>query len=124
MAENNVKYTAGGAIPMGAACKISSGTTVVVTTAATERVVGFALQTYASGDEVVLATDGRIQALSKGDGTAIAAGDELSPGASGKLVKQAGTSTHRTVAVALEASTGDGKIIAIAFDPVQQTAKA
>lgn len=121
MDDNRISFTAGGDIPRGAACKISSGTTVVVTTAATERVVGFAEDTYASGDTVVLnTTPGRQRVLMNGSGTAIAAGDPLSPGASGKLVKYAGTSTHRIVATASEACAADGELHYCNFDPVTQ----
>lgn len=47
----------------------------------------------------------------KGDGTAIAVGDRLVPGAAGKAVKSAGTGARREIGEALEASDEDGAII-------------
>lgn len=59
------------------------------------------------------------RAVTDGSGTAIACMDTLAPDANGKLVKTT-TDNDEAVAIALEPSTADGKIIAVFVLPARR----
>ena len=98
-------------IDQWAACDISAGV-ISETDAVTDKVYGVAQNGADSGERVNLVCMGKTRCLVDGSGTAIAAGDELSPSATGGvLVKHAGTSTHAYAGKALEAATTAGAVI-------------
>lgn len=99
------------AITAGKVTKASSGT-AVVTTAATETVLGVVTEDADASAQVSIAPAGSgaivfVEASASG----IAIGDALVPAASGRAAKSAGTSTHKPFAMALEASTAAGQLI-------------
>lgn len=99
------------AVTQGKVLKMSSGDTVV-TTAATETVVGVCTEDASADGQISVAVAGSgaivyVEASASG----IAAGDALVPAASGRAAKSAGTSTHKPFAMALEASTAAGELI-------------
>lgn len=99
------------AVTLGKVVKISSGETVV-STAATETVVGVITEDCAADGQASVAPAGSgaivfVEAAASG----IAIGDALVPAASGRAAKSAGTATHKPFAMALEASTAAGELI-------------
>lgn len=108
---NTLTYKAGGAIPKGAAVKVSGsdGKTVVVCTAKTDKSIGIA-QGAASlaGDLIEVAIPGG-GAKAKLGGT-VAAGDLLAPTTDGSLIVTT-TANDRYIGMALEDGVS-GDIIA------------
>lgn len=84
--------------------------------AVTDEVLGILQDKPKSGEAGRVRVHGISKAISKGDGTAIAIGDHLNTDASGKLVK-AHTADRPNCAIALEASTVDGKVISVLLTP-------
>lgn len=109
--ENAIGKVTSAAVTQWQACEIASGE-VNAAAAVTDNIFGVAQFGAASGERVTLITRGRTKCLVDGSGTAIAAGDELSPSATaGVLVSHAGTSTHTYAGRALEAATGSSDVI-------------
>jgi hypothetical protein len=99
------------AVTLGKVVKASSGTSVV-TTAATESVLGVVTEDADASATVSIAPAGcgaivYVEASASG----IAIGDALVPAASGRAAKSAGTANHKPFAMALEASTAAGQLI-------------
>jgi len=84
--------------------------------AVTDEVYGILQDKPKSGEAGRVRVHGISKGVSKGDGTAIAIGDHLNTDANGKLVK-AHTADRPNCAIALEASTTDGKIISVLLTP-------
>lgn len=104
------------AVTMGKVVKASSGTSVV-TTAATEAILGVVTEDCAAGGVASIAPAGSgaivfVEAAASG----IAIGDNLVPAASGQCNKST-TSTHKVFGVALEASTAAGQLIKAVLSP-------
>jgi hypothetical protein len=100
---NPVSFIAGGAIPANSAVKLSAANTVVVTTAITENVIGFARTTAASGDVVTVETASGVIVKAILGGT-VSLGAELMPKASGAgVLDTAAGSTAVSCAIALAA---------------------
>ncbi len=112
-----VSFLAGGAIPANSAVKMSAEDTVVVTTAITDLVIGFARTTAASGERVEVETNsGSIVKAICGD--TITYGLELMPKGSattGTVVASAGA-TAITCGIALQGGAS-GETIRILFRP-------
>jgi hypothetical protein len=116
MALNNAvtKQTAGAAIGQYKLVKVS-GANVVVTTAATERVLGCSQADAAdSGESLAITHGGRVKLKASG---AITKGARVVPAADGEIAADAGTSTHIACGVALEAAAADGDVIEVLLDP-------
>jgi len=99
------------AVTLGKVVKASSGT-CVVTTAATESVLGVVTEDADASATASIAPAGcgaivYVEASASG----IAIGDALVPAASGRAAKSGGTSTHKPFAMALQASTAAGELI-------------
>ena len=104
------------AVTLGKIVKASAGT-CVVTTAATEAVLGVVTEdTAASGVAAVAPAGSGAIVLVEVSATGIAIGDNLVPAANGQCNKST-TATHRVFAVALEASTAAGQLIKAVLSP-------
>lgn len=112
--EGIIELECDGTVKQYDALKLSSGK-VVIATAATDRVIGWALYDSVAGKKVGIATQGvpcveaRVNAT-----TDIAIGDELTAGAAGKLIKYAPGAGVIRVGRALAGATDDNDIIRIA----------
>lgn len=100
---------AGGTIAQGALCKLSSGT-LVVTTAITDDVIGVAVTSAVSGDNVSVQMFGIAKVLA---GATITAGQELMPiaAATGRADVAAGA-TAKSIGFALDAGAA-GELIRV-----------
>lgn len=100
-----VQLEAAAAIELHQVCKLAAGKATPVT-AGTETICGVAADTSAAlGAQVSLTIEGQCDALVNGTGTAIAFGDELMCGASGRLVKYVSAAGNVKVARALDSSS-------------------
>lgn len=112
--EGIIEFECDGAVSMHDALKLSSGK-VVIATAATDKVIGWAMEDGVAGKKIAVATqavgclEARVNAT-----TDIAVGDELTAGAGGKLIKYASGADVIRVGRALMAATDDNDIIKIA----------
>lgn len=86
---------------------------------ATVRAVGILQDTPASGQAGMVTLIGISRAVTDGNAGAIACMDTLAPDANGKLVKTT-TDNDEVCAVALQASTTDGAIIAVLVLPLRR----
>jgi hypothetical protein len=120
MADSNLlgvslmSFKAGGTIGINRAVKLdSTANQVVVTTAITENVIGFATQAASSGDTVAIQVFGKCKAVAS---EAITLGAELMPtsSGSGKVVAAAGA-TAISCGIALQAAGADGDTIEVLF---------
>jgi hypothetical protein len=109
-----IEFEADGTVSQYDALKLSTGK-VVRATAATDKVIGWAMYDAVAGAKVAVATqavgclEARVNAT-----TDIAVGDELTAGADGKLIKYASGAGVIRVGRALVAATDDNDIIRIA----------
>ena len=104
------------AVTLGKIVKASSGT-CVVTTAATEAILGVVTEDCAASGVASIAPAGSgaivfVEVSASG----IAIGDNLVPAASGQCNKST-TATHKAFAVALEPSTAAGQLIKAVLSP-------
>jgi len=106
-----LQYPAGGTIRPGDCVKDDGSGNAVVTTAATEAVLGVSLGDAVSGDQVAVQVTGAVELRADGNAAAIAVGDGLVPGASGVAHKDAGTATHIPFATAWKAADEDEDFI-------------
>lgn len=112
--EGIIEFECDGAVSMHDALKLSSGK-VVIATAATDKVIGWAMEDGVAGKKIAVATqavgclEARVNAT-----TDIAVGDELTAGADGKLIKYASGAGVIRVGRAMVAATDDNDIIRIA----------
>jgi aspartate 1-decarboxylase len=108
------------AVTLGKVVKASSGT-CVVTTAATEAILGVITEDCAANGVAAVAPAGSgAIVLVEASASGIAIGDNLAPVASGQCNKTT-TSTHKVFAVALEASTAAGQLIKAVLSPAYYT---
>lgn len=112
--QGGVKFTAGAAITKGQLVKLSAGN-VVPCSAASDVPIGVALDSKESGGSVGVQCSGEVDVLANGSGTAIAVGDELSPGAGGKALKYAPATGNVKAMRALSATSKDGAYIRAVF---------
>ena len=104
------------AVTLGKVVKASSGT-AVVTTAATEAILGVVTEDCAASGVVSVAPAGSgAIVLVEVSASGIAIGDNLAPVASGQCNKTT-TSTHKVFGIALEASTAAGQLIKAVLSP-------
>lgn len=108
------------AVTLGKVVKASSGT-CIVTTAATEAILGVVTEDCAASGVASVAPAGSgaivyVEASASG----IAIGDNLAPVASGQCNKTT-TSTHKVFGIALEASTAAGQLIKAVLAPAYYT---
>lgn len=99
-----VGFVAAAAITKGQWVK-KSGTGVTPCTAASDVPIGVALESKASGERVSVQCSGEVEVLANGSGTAIATGDELSPGTGGLSLKYASATGNVKAARALAATS-------------------
>lgn len=106
-------FKAGGAITANRAVKLDSNGDVVVTTAITDKVVGIALETKASGEYVdVITVNGVKQKVTAS--AAVTIGDDVMPTASGSgKCSTAAGATAKSFGIALSAAAADGEIIEV-----------
>lgn len=111
-------FIAGGAITANRLVKAdSTAGQVIVTTAITDRILGVALKTVASGEQVeVMLGSGMTAKVTASD--AVSLGAEVMPTASGagKCVTAAGA-TAVSCGIALSASAADGEVIEVLLRP-------
>lgn len=108
--QGGVQFTTGAAITKGQLVKLSGGN-IVPCTAASDVPIGVALNSKESGGKVGVQCSGEVDVLANGSGTAIAIGDELSPGAGGKAIKYASATGNVKAMRALAATSKDGSYI-------------
>lgn len=112
--EGIIEFECDGTVSMHDALKLSSGK-VVIATAATDKVIGWAMEDGVAGKKIAVATqavgclEARVNAT-----TDIAVGDELTAGADGKLINYASGAGVIRVGRALAPATDDNDIIRIA----------
>ena len=111
-----MSFLAGGTITKNAALKLSAANTVVVTTAITELVIGFAMTSAVSGQSVdVMTVNGsKVKAVAS---AAISVGAEVMPNANGAVTTAAGA-TAVSCGIANEAAGAAGDIIEVIFRPM------
>lgn len=104
---------AGGAITANRAVMLDANGDVVVTTAITDKVIGIALQTVASGEDVEILTVNGVKAKVT-TSAAVAIGADVMPTAAGagKCATAAGA-TAKSFGIALYASAADGEVIEV-----------
>lgn len=90
---------------------------VDVCDAAADRGIGVLQNEPAAGQAAKVRLMGISMVVSDGSGTAIAAGDHVGPGATGKAVKKA-TADYSVIGIAMDASSADGTVIRVLMIPI------
>lgn len=90
--------------------------TVVLCSAAADRVWGVLMNKPAAGQAADVRQLGTAPVVSDGSGTAIAAGDYVGPNSAGKAVKKA-TADYSVAGIAQDASSADGTVIRVFLLP-------
>ena len=111
-----VEFIAGAAITKGQLVRLSSGQ-VIPCTLATHVPIGVALNSKESGGKIAVQCSGEVDVLANGT-SAIAIGDELSPGAGGAAIKYAsGTGNVKAMRALAATSKASAYIRAVFYLP-------